>query len=112
MRFLKLKAKIRKKNFKYKLNSGELRYENLLNRNFQTTSLNQKLGTDITYLTTNNRTYYLSIVKDFHNNEILDYKISSNLSLEFVYSILSKRWAAKNMNFTFWSRISLYKSII
>ncbi len=85
MRLLKLKAKIRKNNHKYKLNSGELRYKNLLNRDFQTNKIKQKLGTDITYLTTNNRTYYLSIVKDFHNNEILDYKISANLSLDFVF---------------------------
>lgn len=92
MRFLKLKAKVRKKNFRYKLSSGILRYDNILNRNFQTTGLNQKLGTDVTYLTTQNKTYYLSIVKDFHNNEILDYKLSSNLNLEFVFKNIVQAW--------------------
>ncbi len=92
MRFLNLKSKIKKKKFNYKLTSGSLRYDNFLNRNFKTTGLNQKLGTDITYLTTNNKTYYLSIVKDFHNNEILDYQLSSNLNLEFVFKNIIQAW--------------------
>lgn len=92
MQFLKLKAKIRKKKFNYHLVSGPLRYENIINRNFQATKLNQKLGTDITYLTTNTKTYYLSIVKDFHNNEILDYQLSSNLNLEFVLKNITQAW--------------------
>ncbi|WP_342256109.1 helix-turn-helix domain-containing protein [Spiroplasma endosymbiont of Poecilobothrus nobilitatus] len=84
MKQMKLKAIIRKKRFNYKKLSDQLRYENILNRNFSTTGINQKIGTDITYLTTNNKTYYLSIVKDFHTNEILDYQISKTLDMPFV----------------------------
>ncbi len=34
----------------------------------------------------------MSIVKDFHNNEILDYKISANLSLDFVFKNIIQAW--------------------
>ncbi|BDT04967.1 hypothetical protein SHM_26130 [Spiroplasma ixodetis] len=69
MKNMSLKAKVRIKKFDYRTKSGSLRYDNLLKRDFSTTNLNEKLGTDITYLLTNGKTYYLSIVKDFHNNE-------------------------------------------
>lgn len=72
--------------------SGKWPHPNLLNRDFRTTNLNQKLGTDITYLLTNNKTYYLSIVKDFHNNEILDYKISASLDMTFVVQNIIQSW--------------------
>ncbi|WP_339049376.1 IS3 family transposase [Spiroplasma endosymbiont of Colias croceus] len=92
MRNMGLKAKVRIKKFDYKTKSGSLRYDNLLNRDFSTTDLNQKLGTDITYLLTNGKTYYLSIVKDFHNNEILDYKISASLDMTFVVQNIIQAW--------------------
>ncbi|WP_342276302.1 hypothetical protein [Spiroplasma endosymbiont of Nebria brevicollis] len=92
MKNMGLKSKIRTKKFDYRLKSGSLRYDNLLDRNFATTGLNQKLGTDITYLLTNGKTYYLSIVKDFHNNEILDYKISSSLDMSFVTKNIIQAW--------------------
>ncbi|WP_342254341.1 DDE-type integrase/transposase/recombinase [Spiroplasma endosymbiont of Zeiraphera isertana] len=92
MRNIGLKAKVRIKKFDYRTKSGSLRYDNLLNRNFSTTNLNQKLGTDITYLLTNGKTYYLSIVKDFHNNEILDYKISASLDMTFVVQNIIQAW--------------------
>lgn len=34
----------------------------------------------------------MSIVKDFHNNEILDYKISTNLSMNFVLKNIIQAW--------------------
>ncbi|WP_342256658.1 hypothetical protein [Spiroplasma endosymbiont of Poecilobothrus nobilitatus] len=71
MKNMNLKSIVRVKRFNYKLKSGSNRHENLMNQDFTTTSINQKLGTDITYLLTNNKTYYLSIVKDFHTNEMV-----------------------------------------
>ncbi len=81
---MSLKSRIKIKKFDCILKSENLRYNNLLNRDFATTDLNQKLRIDITYLLNNYKTYYLSIVKNFHNNEILDFKISSNLNIKFV----------------------------
>ncbi|WP_425377376.1 hypothetical protein [Spiroplasma endosymbiont of Aleiodes alternator] len=92
MKNMSLKAKVRIKKFDYRTKSGSLRYDNLLKRDFSTTNLNEKLGTDITYLLTNGKTYYLSIVKDFHNNEILDYKISASLDMTFVVQNIIQAW--------------------
>ncbi|WFG96308.1 hypothetical protein M0C40_09585 [Spiroplasma citri] len=92
MKYLNLKSVQRIKKFKYKLSSGPFRYENLLSQNFRTTELNQKLRTDITYFLTNKKTYYLSIVKDFHNNQILDYQISNNLGTNFVLKNIINAW--------------------
>ncbi|WP_425376961.1 IS3 family transposase [Spiroplasma endosymbiont of Aleiodes alternator] len=92
MKNMSLKAKIRIKKFDYRTKSGSLRYDNLLKRDFSTTNLNEKLGTDITYLLTNGKTYYLSIVKYFHNNEILDYKISASLDMTFVVQNIIQAW--------------------
>lgn len=92
MKNMSLKSKVRIKKFDYRLKSGNLRYDNLLNRDFTTTGLNQKLGTDISYLLSNGKTYYLSIIKDFHNNEILDFKISSSLDMTFVIQNVIQSW--------------------
>lgn len=87
-----LKSKVPIKKFDYRLKSGNLRYDNLPNRDFTTTGLNQKLGTDINYLLSNGKTYCLSIIKDFHNNEILDFKISSILDMTFVIQNVIQSW--------------------
>ncbi|WP_342256302.1 hypothetical protein [Spiroplasma endosymbiont of Poecilobothrus nobilitatus] len=55
MKNMNLKSIVRVKRFNYKLQSGSNRHENLMNQDFTTTSINQKLGTDITYLLTNNK---------------------------------------------------------
>ncbi|WP_338991961.1 hypothetical protein [Spiroplasma endosymbiont of Seladonia tumulorum] len=89
---MKLTVIIRKKKFNYKKLFDLLRYENILNRNFSTTGINQKIGTDITYLTINNKTYYLSIVKDFHTNEILDYQIRKMLDMLFIIKNIINAW--------------------
>ncbi|WP_368487226.1 IS3 family transposase [Spiroplasma sp. DGKH1] len=92
MKNMNLKSNVRVKKFNYKLSSGNYRHQNVMKQDFTTTSINQKLGTDVTYLLTNNKTYYLSIVKDFHTNEILDYQINNNLNKEFVFKNIINAW--------------------
>lgn len=43
MRAINLKSNMRIKKFNYKLSSGELKYDNILNQNFKTTACNQKM---------------------------------------------------------------------
>ncbi|WP_339048799.1 IS3 family transposase [Spiroplasma endosymbiont of Colias croceus] len=50
MRNMGLKAKVRIKKFDYKTKSGSLRYDNLLNRDFSTTDLNQNRTSPHMYL--------------------------------------------------------------
>ena len=58
--------------------------KNILNREFRWLKAFKKLWTDITYLYYNWYRCYLSILKDMITGEIISYKISSNLWLNFV----------------------------
>ncbi len=85
MKFNNLQVKRKTQKFKYGLESGSFRYPNLLNRNFKATEKNQKWVTDITYIQGKNKTFYfLSIIKDLWNGEILDWQLSKNLDINFV----------------------------
>ncbi len=75
MQELGLKSKIRAKK-RYFRKSDNLSSENVLNRNFFSDLPKQKLVTDVTYLRINQKTYYLSVVQDLFNNEVISYTIS------------------------------------
>lgn len=49
-----------------------------------------------TYILTNSKTHYLSIVRDLYNGEIIDYQLSSNFSFEFVYKNMILSWYRAN----------------
>lgn len=51
-----------------------------------------KLTTDISYLKFDNgsKTLYLSVIKDLYNNEILSYKLSKHLDLNFVLDTVNE----------------------
>lgn len=59
-------------------------HKNILNREFRQYGPGLVFGTDITYLKYNGRFAYLSTIKDFYTNEIVAYKLSKNLELNFV----------------------------
>ncbi|PPE04312.1 transposase [Williamsoniiplasma lucivorax] len=86
MKKLGLFAITRRKRYKYNLESGNNKYDNVLNRNFVASFFGEKLVTDITYLHYDNNTMFLSIVKDLYSGKILDFQISDNLDLQFVYT--------------------------
>ncbi|MGL4572258.1 MAG: IS3 family transposase [Clostridium sp.] len=89
MKVLSIQSVIRRKKFKYNtvkiLDLGTVE-ENLLNRDFHASKLNEKWVTDITYLYygKNREKAYLSAVMDLYNNEIIAYKLSSSLKIDFV----------------------------
>jgi putative transposase len=89
MKVLCIQSVIRRKKFKYNtikiLDLGKVE-DNLLNRNFKASKLNEKWVTDITYLYygKNREKAYLSAVMDLYNNEIIAYKLSTSLKIDFV----------------------------
>ncbi|QVK16963.1 IS3 family transposase [Mycoplasmatota bacterium] len=59
-------------------------HKNHLNRNFDQQSPYKVLLTDITYIRYNNRFAYLSTILDGSTKELVAYKVSNNLKIDFV----------------------------
>ncbi|WP_342405627.1 IS3 family transposase [Brevibacillus sp. FSL K6-2834] len=57
---------------------------NLLDRHFQAAHPNQKWVTDITYLQAGKKRYFLSVILDLFNNEVVSYRLSDSLDVQFV----------------------------
>ena len=60
------------------------KYENLLNREFQTGRPNHKWVTDISYIHTGQGILYLSIIRDLYDNSIVAHKTGTNQSVNLV----------------------------
>ena len=93
MRKYSLTTIIRKKNPYAKIakaNQEHRTCSNILNRQFRWLKAFEKLWTDITYLYYNWLRCYLSILKDMITWEIISYKLSSNLWLNFVLDTIKR----------------------
>ncbi len=67
----------------------KLIYQNVLNRDFEQSKPNTVYCTDITYLHyKDNSTGFLSAIKDLASGEIVSYKLSKTLKLDFVIKML------------------------
>lgn len=83
-----LQARIRRKKKRYQ---GEKQFAaNVLNRKFQSDKPFQKWVTDITYVYAGSRRYYLSVIQDLFNNEILTYHLSDQNDTNLVLRTLDK----------------------
>lgn len=60
------------------------RYENLLNRQFQSARPNHKWVTDISYIHTKQGILYLSIIRDLYDNSIVAYKTGTEQTINLV----------------------------
>ena len=60
------------------------KYENLLNRDFQTDRPNHKWVTDISYIHTGQGVLYLSVIRDLFDNSIVAYKTGTSQSVNLV----------------------------
>ena len=60
------------------------RYENLLNRNFQSDRPNHKWVTDISYIHTKQGVLYLSMIRDLYDNSIVAYKTGTEQTINLV----------------------------
>lgn len=99
MRKLDIRSIARKKNpYKQIQNQyGAIHtYPNILKQNFKTQRPNQKWGTDITYIRTQQGFVYLAIIKDFFDGSILGHAMSRNFSIRMVLQALQV--AASNSN--------------
>ena len=72
------------------------RYPNLLNRDFYAEKPNQKWGTDISYIKTNQGTLYLSIIRDLFDNSIVSYKTGTEQNINLVLSTIRKAKKGKS----------------
>ncbi|GAB6485837.1 DDE-type integrase/transposase/recombinase [Bacillus cereus] len=71
--------------------------DNHLNKDFQTSKPNEKWVTNLTYLIFNGKRLYLSAIKDFYNNEIVDYETSRRNDLKLVLDRLKKVKKKRNV---------------
>ena len=60
------------------------KYENLLNRQFNTDKPNTKWATDISYIHTKEGVLYLSMIRDLYDNSIVAYKVASRQTVSLV----------------------------
>ena len=83
-----LQSVVRKKK-KFKKDQGSVyKYDNLLARNFYSSRPNDKMVTDITYISTGRGKVFLSMVKDLFDNSIRGYCVSRNNDLKLVADTL------------------------
>jgi transposase InsO family protein len=100
-----LLAKIRKKNpYKNiaKATQEHRTFPNILNREFRGLRALYKYWTDISYLYYNWTRAYISILKDMITWEIVSFKVSSNLWLDFVFKTIEEARNKVNLK---WSLI-------
>jgi putative transposase len=87
MRKLNIRSVARKRNPYRLINNryGAIHtYPNLMRQNFRSNGPNQKWGTDITYIPTQQGFVYLAVIKDFFDGTILGHALSRNNSIQMV----------------------------
>ena len=71
--------------------------DNLIERNFEASSPNEKWYTDITEFNLKGNKLYLSPIIDGYNQEVISYDISTSPNLEQINKMLSKAFLNKNL---------------
>jgi len=77
--------------------SASVKCPNLLERDFQANQPLQKLVTDITYLFVGSQRYYLAVILDLFNNQVVSYQLSNHPDSALVSATL-ENWLAKETN--------------
>lgn len=93
MKEMKIQSIIRKKRKRHGKTPSVI-YPNRLQRKFRATGPNQKMVTDITYVSDGKQFYYLSVIQDLFNNEIVSWQLSKRNDLELVLNTVTQ-WARK-----------------
>ncbi|MGV3464596.1 MAG: IS3 family transposase [Heyndrickxia sp.] len=96
MKLMNIQSVIRKK-WRYFGKKGSKVYPNLVNREFKDRKENEVLVTDITYIPFHNKFYYLSVVQDLYNNEIVSWKISERNNLKLVLDTIEDLNTKRNV---------------
>jgi putative transposase len=93
MRKLNIKAIIVKKYRAYSSKNKVQDKENILNRDFSTTGINQKWVSDITYIKTVKHGWcYLASVMDLHTKKIIGYDFSKSMDINCVIKALKNAY--------------------
>lgn len=69
-------------------------FPNRLKRKFKAVGPNQKMVTDITFVSVGEEYYYLSVIQDLFNNEIVSWELAQRNDLELVLKTVEK-WTKK-----------------
>ena len=89
-----LLAEIRRRRKWVNMGQQVHKYENLLNRQFQTDKPNTKWVTDISYIQTKQGVLYLSMIRDLYDNSIVAHKTGTeqtvNLVLDTIHLAMKK----------------------
>lgn len=59
-------------------------FENILNRDFTATAINQKWVGDITYVSTREGWLYLAVIIDVHSRSIIGWSMSKSMKKDLV----------------------------
>jgi len=76
--------------------NGNLKYANVLNRDFYASRPNQKWVTDISYIITPEGTLYLSAIRDLFDNFIVAYKVAKRQDYNLVERTIKAALNAEN----------------
>lgn len=89
MKYLNIKARIRRKKVNRKKSKPDYTKENILNRNFKAERPNEKWLTDITEFSIpgDSRKLYLSPIMDLYDNSIIEYNISFRNNNQIVFKM-------------------------
>nr|WP_262380699.1 IS3 family transposase [Bacillus infantis] len=93
MKEMDIQSVIRKKRKRHG-HSPTIIFPNRLKRNFKAAGPNQKMITDITFVSVGEEFYYLSVIQDLFNNEIVSWELSKRNDLELVLNTVEK-WTKK-----------------
>ena len=97
MKELDIKSVIRKKRKYFGKDASNI-YPNLLNRQFRTEIPNVAYGTDITFIKVGNKFYYLSVIQDLYNNEVVSWKCSSRNDIKLVMETVNDLCKKRNVH--------------
>ncbi len=89
MQQMNLQAKAKRK-FKVTTDSKHNKpiYENVLNQDFNTTNINQKWGSDISYIKTNEGWMYLAVVIDLYSRAVIGWSMNKRMTQDLVCNAL------------------------
>jgi putative transposase len=93
MKDLTIQSVIQKKR-KQSTFTPSVMYPNRLKRKFHATAPQQKLVTDITYISDGRNFHYLSVIQDLFNNEIVAWQLSERNDVQLVLNTV-KQWTNK-----------------
>lgn len=93
MKEMDIQSVIRKKRKRHG-HTPSVIYPNRLQRNFKAMGPNQKMATDITYVSDGKQFYYLSVIQDLFNNEIVAWQVSNRNDMDLVLNTVNE-WTKK-----------------